>query len=572
MQPLDPDTAAARDAQAWAAFVGSLALHLAGEWPEMPAKLGERYGAFVEHTAQHAVQRGFAQAASIARVVNLSFVWGPGFVDKPGFEWAAGILAAPHAEAVLVHQLVRRSLVELAGRANVRIEPVQLDGADARVHERFGMLGRHGSADEAPLPQPRRACDLEAAELRVAVAWPTHEYRPDGDGWERVLLAPLPPLRIDAARPLPPLIALLSQAPGAGEPARLQWRIRMHAVCDGERHPLAEFGGSQGLWRWAGHETRAFGWPVAALANPPSPAGVVAEETSPEIGKLRLETCGLRDEGDPLGALETLVYAYPAEQWWCEVQRAQPQPQAVEPARPWTRAVTRCRLERDGRAADAAALVAAFDDGLEAAVGRAAERLLAAWSALAGLSAPRLDATLGMLVGRAALTWGWRAGPGGLDGRALLRVVGRLAMQACVVDLALEGELALSGTRSRVRLSVRGRAALPEAVDREAGEPLLLQAMQPLRVPFRLPFELQVDPIADETGATCGLAGAVGGALAGEAGLRPRLAGGSGYEWYARLAVEPVGATFAVHDPLQGGCMQSVVLLPSVSLLDWSSS
>ena len=60
------------------------------------------------------------------------------------------------------------------------------------------------------------------------------------------------------------------------------------------------------------------------------------------------------------------------------------------------------------------------------------------------------------------------------------------------------------------------------------------------------------------------------GALAGEVGLRPRLTGGGGWQWYARLVSESVSAYIRVHDPVLGQTTQSVNLLPQLKLLDWS--
>ena len=103
MQPQDEE---ALEQAAWRDFVAGLTDHLAGTWPAMPERLGERYPAFVELAIQQAEKRGLKQIASICRFVNLWFVWGPAYHDKPGFEWAQAILAAPRERAevpTLVH-------------------------------------------------------------------------------------------------------------------------------------------------------------------------------------------------------------------------------------------------------------------------------------------------------------------------------------------------------------------------------------------------------------------------------------------------------------------------------------
>ena len=138
------DTVAVEAAR-WTAFVAELAEHLAAQWPAMPERLGDRYAAFVEQAVQQAEKRGLARAAAVARYVNLFFVWGPLFHDKPGFEWALGLLAAPRErEWSTVHQLVRRSVAELQRMPDARIAPAALEAADARLVERFGPLGTNG--------------------------------------------------------------------------------------------------------------------------------------------------------------------------------------------------------------------------------------------------------------------------------------------------------------------------------------------------------------------------------------------------------------------------------------------
>ena len=130
-----PNTdAQAREEADWAAFVRSLADHLVAQWPAMQERLGERYVAFVELATQQALKRGLTQAASVARFANLCFVWGPSFHDKPGFEWAQGLLAAPRErEWATVHQMMQRSLIELKRLPDARIEPAVHDGVRARL-------------------------------------------------------------------------------------------------------------------------------------------------------------------------------------------------------------------------------------------------------------------------------------------------------------------------------------------------------------------------------------------------------------------------------------------------------
>ncbi|MFO1294442.1 MAG: hypothetical protein U1F07_15455 [Rubrivivax sp.] len=577
---MQPEDSAALEEVRWSAFVQQLAEHLAAQWPAMPERLGERYPAFVEHALQQALRRGLTLAPAAARYVQLCFVWGPAFHDKPGFEWAQGLLAAPRANAAqqwaLVHRLQARSLAELARLPETRIAPDTLAAADARLVAAFGALGCRGAlgaldAQTEPVPLPRAACDIEALELRLADAVPTQVYRLEGEAWQRVDLPPPAPLRVDAARPLPRLVGLLSHRAGLGRQARLQARLRAHAQCERERHPALAFAGSHGLWRWAGHEAGAVSWPVPTLEQPLAPPGcAIAEESSPEIHRLTVEVCGLRDEGDPLGPLAAQVWAWPAEQWWLQIERSAAPEQLVQADREPARGATRCRVERDGEAQDAAALQQGFVQGLDAAVGQALQTLREDWSAVPGLTQPQLEGSLALLVGRAALTWGWHPGPQGLDGRALMRVAGRLALQAALADLRWEGEFALGASSSRLSLRCRGSAALALALAREAPEPPLLAAMLPARAAFRLPFEAELVPLGSAGGAVAGLAGPCRGALVGEAGLRPRTRGGSGFEWFAGLRVEALTLPLELVDPVLGCERRSFELLPARTLVDWS--
>ena len=563
---MQPQDTAAIEAARWTAFVAELSEHLAAQWPAMPERLGDRYIAFVEQAVQQAEKRGLARAAAVARYVNLFFVWGPLFHDKPGFEWALGMLAAPRErEWATVHQLVRRSMAELQKMPDARIQATALEAADARIVERFGKLGVNGDLQpyEPPLA-PVRSCDLEAVEMRLLEPAVAQRYVVEAGQWQRADI-PLPqPLRIDAANPVPPLIAALSRPPGQSPAARLQLRARTHAVCDGDLHPALSVLGSHGRWQWMGHETRALNWPVATLEPPMPKAGpgtAIGEETSPDICKLALDVCGLRDEGDAIGALQTMVWVWPSAQWWLEVQRSAP----VGAAR-----ATRCRVECDALPLDAAPMRKHFETGLDPAGDLALKRLLGAWTAVAGLSSPRLEGSLGLLIGRASFTWGWCLGAGGMDGRAFLRLLGEMDMQALLADIVLDGEFTFGGARAKLLLRCSGDAPLKLQLARETTEPPLLPVMAPATVHFKLAFTLELVPLAGDSGAVLQMAGPCTGALVGEAGLRPRTSGGSGWEWFAALRVEPAAVPMLLVDPLTGSQAFEHPLLPASMLLDWS--
>ncbi|MBT9494727.1 MAG: hypothetical protein IV107_20770 [Paucibacter sp.] len=583
MQPVDT---AALEQAAWHDFVQRLASQLAGLWPAMEALLGERYPMFVDLAVEQAGKLGLQHAASVARYANLCFVWGPGFQAKAGFEWAAAALAkAGESEWLSTHQLLQRSLLELQRLPSAKVEPQTLMAADSALLSAFEGLGRQGAMlarSAEPQVLPRAACDLEAVDLRLleGAADEAHgpqEYRLDGQYWQRVKVAAPPVLHVEAGRPLPALIAVLSPQPAAGQAVKLQMRVRSHAVCNGDVHPALSFNGPLCRWDWVGHETRAVSWPVAAREQAPAgpgPGCVMAEETSPELYKLALDTCGLRDEAEPLGALQTLVYAWPAEQWWLEIQRERPQAGAAQTLLPgahrWARGISRCRVERDGLGQDSTALLQQFEQGLDGAVAEALQKTAAAWEQTVGLSGARFEANLGLLVGKLACTWGWRYGAGGLDGRALMRLVALLDLDACIADLMLAGDLTLAESSTRVSLRCVGRAAMQQQIQHEVAGPGLSETLLSGVVTWRFPFELSLEPVANDAACLLQQAGPLRGALVGEAGLRPNSKGGSGWEWFVGLRIEAVLAPLQWNDPLLGQAQQLLPLLPALKLIDWS--
>ncbi len=595
---MQPEDTTAHEAAAWADFVKQLADHLAGQWPAMPDRLGERYPAFVELAVQQAGERGFSRAASVARFVNLWFVWGPAYHDKPGFEWAQAILAAglaapaaapspswhrevpvPEAEWRTVHQLVQRSMAELQRLPGARIAPQALASADAKVLALFGSLGRRGRLHPVALQAvPRAACDLDAADLR-RLDEPVYQHYSLGSGpsegqWQRLAVPAPAALRVDAGHPMPALVALLSHPADAGPLARLQVRVRSHAVCSGDIHPVLGFSGPQERQIWTGHAAKAASWPVTTRRPPPPKAGpgsLIAEETSAEPQRLEIEFCGLRDEGEPLGTAQTLVSVWPAAQWWLELQRTVPAAQALLPGnRSWAPGSTRCRVECDGLVQDGKPLQQQFEQGLDGATARGLQALRQAWSAVPGLHNASLEAQLGLLTGQAALSWGWHYGPGGLDGDAVMRVLGQINLAACQAELQLGGELQMHGARSRISLQLTGQAELRQTLHREQPLPPLAEVMAGVLARWRFPAVLRLDPIAVDAGSLLQLAGPATGALVGEAGLRPCTKGSSGFEWFVGLRLEAVSAPLQLGDPLLGQQRWQQTLLPAISLVDWS--
>lgn len=593
---MQPDDIATLEADAWRSFVAQLANHLAGRWPAMPERLAARYPAFVDLAVQQALDKGLVRAASVARYVNLCFVWGPAFHDKPGFEWAAAMLAsACRHEWLAVHQLVQRSLQELQRLPGARIEPQALAAADAAMLDTFGPRGQQGRMCRVdPLPAPALACDLQAADIRLIDDGWHQLYRltglSDDTDWQRAAVALPGALRVDASQALPKQLAALSHPAGQGPAARMQVRVRPLLVCDGDVHPALGFCGPHGQWAWAGHAATAASWPLATREQAAAAAGpgtAIAEETSPELYRLDIETCGLRDQGEPLGAQQCTVAVWPATQWWIELQRARPEAQALLPAaRSGPRAATRCRVERNGQSQDASPLRRQFEDGLDTATAAGLQALADHWQRLPGLAAPRFEARLGLLVGQASLSWGWHFGPAGLDGPALMRVLGQLSLEACLADLQLGGELGnvspgapspdaadpawLADSHSRITLRFAGQSALKQSLHRDTPQPPLAALLGGAVARWRFAAELTLEPLATDTGRLVQQAGPVSGALVGEAGLRPRTTGGSGWEWFASLRIEPVAVPLTVTDPLLGSLSRTLPLLPALTLLNWS--
>lgn len=574
-----PTDLEAQEAAAWTGFLQRLGEHLGAQWPLMQERLGDRLPAFVDLCAQQTLQRGFRRAASVARIANLWFVWGPAFNERPGFEWAAALLAQPpEQEWLVVHQLVQRSLQELKklqDQGQARIEPVALAGADQRLINTFGRLGRQGElTPREPPPVPLVACDLEAVELRLLEPAVAEQYAFVAGSWQRAPLAAPAPMRVDVSNPAPRLVSVLGHPPGVKPRAMVQLRSRSHTVCDGDVHPALGFGGTHGRWRWVGHETRAVSWPVQTLAQPGPPQGpgsAIAEETSPDIYKLDLDVCGLRDEGIALGSLQTQLWAWPAAQWMLNVERQATELQPVLAGRePAQRPATRIAVESDGQPQDVALLRRRFEQGLDGATAQGLQTLLATLGGVAGLGAVELEARLALLTGRAAITWGWALGPSGMNARAFMRLLGALEMQAVQAELHAQSELTLAGGRARLRLHCTGSAPLALQLRREAAEPALAPTLLPAKATFKLPFTAELTPLATDTGTLLQLAGPCTGALVGEAGLRPRLSGGSGWEWYASLRLEPAALPVLVLDPVLGTHQFEHPLWDMKSLLDWS--
>lgn len=143
-------------------------------------------------------------------------------------------------------------------------------------------------------------------------------------------------------------------------------------------------------------------------------------------------------------------------------------------------------------------------------------------------------------------------------------------MQACRVDLQLRGDLEVDGACARVCVKLKGSVPLDHEVNRAADDAPLLDAVLPLAARVELPVEVEFEPLAGASARLLQAAGRPGGALVGEVGLRPRTSGGSGWEWFARLRLEPVSLPVSCSDPFEGESLRTLALLPALTLVDWS--
>lgn len=545
--------------------------HMAVRWPAVAERLGERITEFVEFALAAAERHGLRIALGAVRYVNLCFVWGTGFEDKPGFDWAREILLdARRHEWQKVHQLVRRSVDALAGRAPPLPAPDALAEADATLQQSFarlGLLGRLLLREGVELP--RVACDLDVAGIRVTDAAPAQAYVLSPTGPSRAAMAVAPPLRVDATQPTwPQRLHVLARPVGAGTASRLQLRTVTHAVCEHGWHPHVAFAGSHGLWEWRGHETRAISWPLLVpqrSAASPELGVLIGEQPTPEISRLQLSTCALREEGVPLGGGVMQLWVYDATQSLFTLQRqgalalAWPHTSSDAPA---LRSGTAVRIEQDGDARDARHWQSGFD-ALDAGLQGAVDALGAAWERTAGIEQAHVDAELSVLDGSGALTWGWRAAAT-LAEAATLRLAAQLDFQALACALECRGELHLGGARALLHLRANGSAPLQVQAE-PVGDPVAGAMSR-----FRIPFTLALETLATPEAAVINIDGPCTGAIVGEIGLRPRTQGGGGWQWAAALRIEAVSVPLTLHDPILGQTRQQCTLLPNTPLLDWS--
>jgi hypothetical protein len=553
---------------------------LGGAWPEVAAQLQARWPAFVEVALERARQLGLRHVAELARYASLCCLWGAGFEAKPRFEWAAAIAADPKLSPSLrLHQLTHRSREELVRRAaratptGEAMTPAGFDKALAAVEASLARAarGRAIFLDQPPPPRPQ-ACDLAAITFAVVEPKPLQAYQGQDGSWRRVDLTPWapPPETLSAPLDEPRLLPVLSRAVGAGASARLQLAVSTQAAC-GAHHPEVLQVSGSGRLSWRGADTARLSLALHAPPSPPpdpklGPAGIGHGEP-PDVQSLSITSCGIRDAGAPLGAVELALQVHAATQRLVEIRHgalpAQAWPVEGE-APPLNTAATACRLEADGHGEPAPTWLKAWQ-GLQPTARAGLEKLFIAWARQMAGTSGRMEAELAPLVGQAGISWGWQHEA---DGAVALRVQGALDFAALVLDLRLSGELDWDGSRARVSLRAQGRSEWRATLDERGSD-----GLDAVKIGWRHPFVLSVDAVATGQPALLSagaLAEALRGAVVGECGLRPRP-DGRGHQWFYRLAVEPVNVLLLKHDPLGGTQRQRRELLPALTLIDWSA-
>lgn len=545
-------------------------------FPAVDARLGERKAALLEMSWQRASALGLSHGLAVARYLAAWFIFGAEFETKPGYEWALKLLAQPERpEGQRVFQLGRRIREELqrqSGQAAHGLPTAaDFDAAMAQLDAALSEQGRMGSL----LPRERlrlgSACDIDAVDITLIEPAPLQHYAIEQGQWRRVptVLDPekLRVVGLQGQEPLPVQLNLLSLSEGGSSQLRL--RCRAAHVCDPAVHPLVDFNGVHGQYERRGPLTQDLQITLPLEAGPPQP--LMAVEGGASYSRLGLAGCGLRESGAPMGEQSVRLAIYPAEQTMLAWRR-DAGPALRMPAEPIARAPEpRARLERDGQVLDARRWQAGLAE-LDAQLNESLAGLLIAWERESGVSDGRLQAEPAVLTGAAALTWGWAPSPEGLAALPFYRVAGLLDLVACQLNLRLSGELALLGSRSLLQLHCGAREVLHFNAQRGPRDEDLMAVFKPAKVEFRHPFVLHLENIATPELALLDQAGPVGGAVVGAVGLRQHPSE-PGFQWFARIAIEPASVALHLHDPVLGQQRGMIrPLLPAMTLLDWSLS
>lgn len=586
----------------------ALVASLDEQWPDLAAKLGARKHAFVEAALAQADQLGMAGDAGIeARFVNLWCVWGPSFVDKPGFEWAATIAKDIRLDAwAKIEQLTLRSLDMLQRQVVMGVTPDKFDAADEAMAAAVGASGRGLKAPQLGKPLVRDACDLSAFDVAISEQPWRAQYRMAWAGSEAVIrLAPLavPTQRFRTDTPLPPgapreprQLAALALPASRGHKAWLMARCTLEHVCDATVHPHVEIkteaggqvvdGAAAGTVKLPLHSVDLatspppFPAPPPDAGTPPKPAGPVrtdftkgllCREVPPRYVHLSAQTCGHRRYGAPLGDQEVVVAVHPADQWLLELKTApqplwhwpQTHPQQMPPP-------PVVRLERDGASVASTDWARAWTQ-----LNTTLAQGLAAWHAQLAkqevLLQPQVDVEPGLMHGSMAWTWGMHEVVQAEGSSAYLRAQALVRLMACSMNLQVAGELRHQTAHARIRLHAQGKAPLDSDLLHESPEQPLPGKLAAIKTAWRFPFTVEVESLSSPALGTMALLPAGKPmAVVGELGLRPRP-DGAGWAWYCLVKLEAALVPLCVSDPQTGQTIIQRDLWPETVLLDWSA-
>jgi hypothetical protein len=548
-------------------------------WPEVFEQLADRATIFCEAARRKAVMHRLVEPLAVDRYVNLCLAIGPNFEDKLENEWALAILRDERLiDMVRAHQLVVQGRKEMLRRSlEMRQISERLGLADAAILDLYDARARAADADAVGVP--RVACDLEAVEIRLVEFDWRREYRRQNGAWALVPVEGfVNAVRIVPGNEPPELICVLTHSQSNGPRARLQVRSLVHAQCQQDRHPLVSSVGDHGLTQWRGSSAKNVSWEVLELMASAGRNDIrgsrglgVMTESVPDTSLLHVATCGLRDNGVPVGAIKTCVWAYPADQWLFTIKRGHdsrtqwPRPTNDAPLPAIVGSV--CLLERDGDRKPLVALTAEFDQDMRLAVRKGLDDLFVAWQA--STTECSMLAQVSLLGGEASLTWGWREAAMGIAERPFLRAVGHFDMES-QLEVQLIGFLDLDGTRTRVTLVANGNVSLIGDFAREQEMPGLFEVFLPVVQRAQLAFRVECEPLALVGAAAWTETVSCQGAVLVEVGFKPRTNGG-GWHWYARVRSEPVSVHLCLADPVLGRTYKTFPMLPSIGIVDWSS-
>jgi len=521
---------------------------MAAAFPDVAARAGERLEALVELGVQRGANWGLQHLVCVARYLACWCMLGAEFEQKPEHAWARELLASGRQPGPKVFQLCRRTRETLVQPAAGQMPAASFETAIGQLDAALLRAGRIGALLPSAPPTLGDPCDLDALDLR-ALEPASQRYVFEQGQWQRSAAALPAPLTVQPSPDgpaLPERIHVLA-------PAKLRLRTRHTHTCDEHTHPLLAHKSALGLMQWRGRQAAEV---LLPLLPPPaaSAAQGIAVEGTPAFSEITAAGCGLRDSGASFGEQACQLAVYPSEQHLLAWRR-----EASSPAR--------ARIERDGQALDASRWIAGLAE-LDRQLADSLARLSTAWERESGVTNGRMQAEPQVMVGTAALSWGWAAGAE-LAQAPHYRVAGLLDIVACELRLRLGGDFALAGSQSRLALHCSGSEKLQVAFDRRDATLDVPGTIKPAQCAIRQPFVLHVESLAPaDQPALLDLAGPVAGAVVGTCGLRARL-DAPGLEWFCELAIEAVSARFVVGDALMGRTTVVRPLLPAMKLVSW---